>query len=173
MSIIKSSLAGCFLALGTIITSSVCAYTPLNTASTTGAGPTTLSYVGQNVPCHSTFNITVNTSGAATITGATFIKEDGDSSFCPTITANMTPWTIGTATLVSGSGATGTYTAPITGVSVTVPGLHITCAQNPTDTVTLTLNDATGMASFNGTLHNGTIACGVSGTGLSTSVRAP
>jgi len=165
---------GILLALGASLTPSAYAYTPLNSNTPTGTGPTTLSYVGLNVPCHSSFAIAVQSDGTAAITVAAFVQESGDSSFCPSITANfpVVPsfgWAIGPATLVSGSGPIGTYSATVSGVSVTVPGLHVTC----TGSVTLTLNDATGEASFNGTLHNGAIACGVSGTGLATVVRAP
>lgn len=166
---LKSVIGASLFAVSAMVASSAFAYTPLSSSGTTSLGPTTLSYIGQNVPCHSAFTIAVSGSGAATITAASFTQQTGDSSFCPSITANSTPWTIGAATLVSGSGSTGTYTAPVTGVSVTVPGLHVTC----TGSVTITLDDATGTASFSGTLHNGAIACGVSGTGLVTLVRAP
>jgi len=165
----RYSLWGCLLALGTLISSSACAYTPLNSTSTTSLGPTTLSYIGQNVPCHSAFTIAVSASGAATITSAVFTQGLGDSPFCPSISMNAAPWTIGSATLVSDI----TYSAPVSGISVTVPGLHVTCKQSLMDTVTMTLNNAAGIASFTGTLHNGMIPCGVSGTGLTTWVRAP
>ena len=166
---LKSVIGASLFAVSAMAASSAFAYAPLNSTSTTAFGPTTLSYIGQNVPCHSAFTIHVDAAGAATITAASFTQGTGDSSFCPSITANSLPWTIGTASYVAGSGTPGSYTAPVSGVSVTVPGLHVTC----TGSVTITLNDTLGVASFSGTLHNGAIACGVSGTGLNTSVTAP
>jgi hypothetical protein len=168
MSHIKSSLLGCLLAFGTAITSSAYAYTPLNNTSTSGLGPSTLSFVGQNVPCHASFTFNINSGGALAFTGATFTQQSGDSSFCPSMTANGLPWTVGAASLVSGSGPTGTYTATISGISITVPGIHVTC----TGSATLTINDATGEITINGTLHNGTIPCGFSAQ-VYANIKAP
>jgi len=170
MSMFRSSRLACLLALGAIVSSMAHAYTPLSTSSSTSPGPTTLSYIGQNVPCHSSVTFLVSAAGAATITNFTATQGSEDSNFCFSITANSLPWTIGTATLVSNY----TYSAQVSGVSVTVPGLHATCTQGPLDKVTMTLNDQFGTASFSGTLHTiSGIPCGVSGTGLSTLLQAP
>lgn len=165
MSNLKTTLLSIFLALGTIITSSAFAYTPLNSTSTTSLGPETISILGQNVPCHMSITFHIDSSGAMTITAVTFTQESGDSSFCPHITANSLPWTVGPATQI----APGIYTFVISGISITIPGIHITC----TGSVTVTIDNNNGTISLNGTLHNGSIACGFSGTGFSTLVRAP
>lgn len=160
----KSIIRMPFLAIGILSAFSVSAYTPAPSVSSTGEGVSVLAFAGANISCHATLTISVTSTGAALISGATFIG-DPTPTLCVGVTGNATPWSIGTATLVSGS----VYSATVSNVSVTAPALHITC----TGSVTMTLDNSTGMASFNGTLHFGVTPCGFSGTGLTTMVRAP
>jgi hypothetical protein len=168
MSNLRSNFLGFFLALGAITTSSAFAYTPLNTTSTTSFGPSTISYVGQNVPCHMAITLYISPSGYMSITDVIFEQQPGDSSFCTGIVANGLPWRVSPATLVSGTGSTGTYVATAINISYTIPKLHITC----TGSISLLINDMSGSFSFTGTLYNGSIACGTSGTEFDTLMRA-
>lgn len=164
---LKSVIGASLFAVSAMAASSAFAYGP--SAGSFGAGPgaTTLSYLGNNVPCTSTFTISIDgvAGHGGSVTNAVFATGSGGSALCPHITANSLPWALSAA---SGSGPT--YTATISGVSVFVPPpVNATC----TGSVTVTLNNSTGQASFSGTLHNGAIPCGVSGTGLTTAITAP
>jgi len=170
---LKSVIGASLFAVSAMAASSAFAYGPANGSYVAGPGATTLSYLGNNVPCTSTFTIYTNgvSGDAASVIGASFASGTGGSALCPHITATASPtspWTLTPATLVS----TGVYTATIIGVSVYVPApINATC----TGSVTVTLNQTASpsVASFSGTLHNGAIPCGVSGTGLLTAITAP
>ena len=167
----KSLVLASMMAAGALAASSVLAYNPAGT-TTTGSGPTTLMYLGSAFPCHGHFTVNVPSAGSptATITGpasGAFTTAPGDSTVCPYITLGTLPWAIGAASPVSGS--PGIYTAPITGITVTIPGV-VTCKGS----ATFTLNNNTQMASFTGTLYDtSSRPCTVSGSGLSTVITAP
>jgi len=169
MQILKSIIASILTAAGVLSISAASAYTPTGTPPA-GPGPTNLFYAGINFPCTGNFTITVGQQppppahAPASVSVATF----GTNALCVSITPMNLPWLIGAAT-----GGPSIYTAPVTGVIIRVGSLGVICTQGPTDTVIMTLDDLSGVASFNGTLHNGTIPCNVSGSGLATALRAP
>jgi len=173
MAHLRSALLTFFLVVGMLVTSSVFAYGPAAGSYSVGPGPTTLSYLGTNVPCFSTFTVYIDgiSGDSGLVIGAAFGSGSGGSGLCPHITASASPsspWSLSPATFVSA----GIYTATVSGISLYVPPpINATC----TGSVTVTLNQTTSptVVSFNGTLHNGPIPCGVSGTYLYTQLTAP
>lgn len=138
---------------------------PVGTPVGTG-GPTSLTYAGTKVSCHSTFYANVpgsKANTAATVDSAEFRTgvTDGatDSSLCPQVKQNGV-WTIAAPTSKDGPN-----NVTITNVSVTVPSV-VTCTGSVTGTLT------NGNFNFSGTLQATTGGtCGVTGS-LQTSLSA-
>jgi hypothetical protein len=135
--------AAAVLSLGLATHASAYSLNP-KSSPVTIAGPTTMSVLG--IPfanCTSTFKGSIDSTGVGSITSAVF----SGSSTCTSITAANLPWGV-TATGLSGS------TGNVSISSVEVKEGLVTCGPG---TVTGTVDNSTGNATFSGSLG----VCGV------------
>ena len=138
--------------MGLLLSASAFAALPAYAQTFAGPGPVTISYLGQNIPCHLTVAYTTTS-----VTASTFMTGTGDSSFCPHFTSNLLPWTIGP---LSSTGTPGISTAMISGVSISIPP-YGTCSGSLTATFSGP-STSPSLIGIHGTLHNGSIPCGIS-----------
>jgi len=152
MKFAKTSLKAALAAMGMVAASSAFAggYSIAGGGTTaTFSGPTYASYLGVSLPCIATFYLTLNPGGAtAKVTAATF-ADYPPATGCSKITTNLGSSTWSVSTPSSGN-------LTISGISVTIPFLGVTC----TGSVSGTLNNSlsSGDFTFSGSLSPG---CGV------------